>query len=53
MQNRAEIKEVLHQPCLHPAGVIRLLRAIAERREKEKNRPKTWWERFKDMWRTL
>ena len=52
MHDQDSTKEALHRPCIHPAGVIRLLRAIAARREEEA-KPKTWWERFVDMWRTL
>lgn len=52
MRDQGSTKEVPHLPCLHPAGVIRLLRALAERQERAKA-PKTWWQRFVDMWRTL
>jgi hypothetical protein len=53
MHDTDSTKEALHRPCLHPAGVIRLLRAIAKRQEDKAKPPKTWWDRFKDMWRTL
>jgi len=36
----------------HPAGMIRLLQALAKRQEMGLP-AKTWWQRFKDMWRTL
>jgi len=52
MREQESTNDVLHQPCLHPVGMIRLLRALAKR-EEEKRGPRTWWERLKDMWRSV
>jgi hypothetical protein len=49
MRDQDSTKEVPHLPCLHPAGYLRLLRELYPQTPK----PKTWWQRFVDMWRTL
>jgi len=43
----------MQRPCIHPAGMIRLLRALGERAKAEAAPRKTWWERVKDMWRSV
>ncbi len=50
MRDLDSTKEALRRPCIHPAGWLRLLRALYPPQPK---RARTWWERFVDMWRTL
>jgi len=45
--------EAMQRPCIHPAGMIRLLRALSEREEEKAAPPRTWWQRIKDMWRSV
>jgi hypothetical protein len=50
MRDQDSTKETPRVPCLHPAGYLRLLRALYPSQPK---RALTWWERFVDMWRSL